>query len=85
MPSATVTSKGQVTLPKRIRVLLQLEEGDRVAFRERPDGTVVLEPETLDFMSMEGRIRPRVRGVSLDEMDAAVRRAVTKRHAGENR
>jgi antitoxin PrlF len=85
MPTATVTSKGQVTLPKQIRVLLQLEEGDRVAFRERPDGTVVLEPETLDLMSMEGRIRPRVRGVSLSEMDAAVRRAVTKRRAGGSR
>ncbi|MBI3200191.1 MAG: type II toxin-antitoxin system PrlF family antitoxin [Myxococcales bacterium] len=85
MPTATVTSKGQITLPKRIRVLLRLEEGDRVAFRERPDGSVVIEPETLDLMSMEGRIRPPARGISLDEMDAAIRRAVTKRRAGGGR
>lgn len=85
MPAATVTSKGQITLPKEIRVRLRLEEGDRVAFRERPDGSIVLEPETLDLLSLEGRIRPRVRGVSLDDMDAAVRRAVTKRSAGGGR
>ncbi|MBK9001976.1 MAG: AbrB/MazE/SpoVT family DNA-binding domain-containing protein [Myxococcales bacterium] len=85
MPAATVTSKGQITLPKEIRVRLRLEEGDRVAFRERPDGSIVLEPETLDLLSLEGRIRPRVRGLSLDDMDAAVRRAVTKRRAGGSR
>ncbi|GMV14927.1 MAG: hypothetical protein AMXMBFR56_31510 [Polyangiaceae bacterium] len=64
---------------------LRLEEGDRVAFRERPDGSIVLEPETLDLLSLEGRIRPRVRGLSLDHMDAAVRRAVTKRRASGSR
>lgn len=85
MPAATVTSKGQITLPKEIRVRLRLEEGDRVAFRERPDGSIVLEPETLDLLSLEGRVRPRVRGLSLDDMDAAVRRGVTKKRAGRSR
>ena len=85
MPTATITSKGQITLPKEIRARLRLGEGDRVAFRERPDGSIVLEPETLDVLSLEGRIRPRVRGVTLEDMDAAVRRAVTRRGANKRR
>jgi antitoxin PrlF len=82
MPSATVTSKGQITLPKQIRERLGLETGDRVSFRAQPDGTVVLEPETVDLLSLRGRVRPRVRGVTTDDMRAAVERAVVRRYRG---
>jgi antitoxin PrlF len=85
MPAATITSKGQLTLPKQIRDRLGVGVGDRVAFRERPDGTVVLEPETLDLLSLKGTVRPRARGVSLEDMDAAIRRAVTRRHRRQRR
>ena len=40
MPSATLTSKGQITLPKAIRDLLRLSAGDRVDFIVRDDATV---------------------------------------------
>jgi len=80
MASATVTSKGQITLPKQIRERLALAAGSRVAFREQPDGTVVVEAETLDLMSLRGSVRPRVRGLSIEEMDEAVRRAAARRH-----
>jgi len=39
-----LTSKGQVTLPKRIREHLGLKPGDRVEFAIRSDGAVVVEP-----------------------------------------
>ena len=81
MPAATLTSKGQITLPKQIRDRLGLETGDRVAFHQRADGSVVVEPETLDLMTLRGSVRPRVRGVSLEDMDAAVRRAVSRRRS----
>ena len=80
MPSATLTSKGQITLPKLIRERLGLTTGDRVAFRERPDGSVVLEPETVDLASLRGRIRPSVCGVSIDDMSAGVKRAIARRY-----
>jgi antitoxin PrlF len=40
--SATVTAKGQVTIPKPVRDLLGLAPGSRVDFRRAADGSVVL-------------------------------------------
>lgn len=85
MPSATLTSKGQITLPKPIRERLGLTTGDRVAFRERPDGSVVLERETVDLLSLRGSVRPAVRGVSIDDMHAGVQRAVARQYRRKGR
>ncbi len=40
--STTVTSKGQVTIPKRVRDLLGIEAGSLVDFERGPDGRIVL-------------------------------------------
>jgi AbrB family looped-hinge helix DNA binding protein len=42
MFDSTLTSKGQVTIPKGIREGLGLKVGDRVTFTAMPDGTVVM-------------------------------------------
>lgn len=42
--TSTMTSKGQVTVPKRLRVHLGLEPGAQVEFELRPDGEVVVRP-----------------------------------------
>lgn len=44
MATATLTSKGQITLPKVVRETLRLKVGDRLDFRIEDDGTVVLRP-----------------------------------------
>lgn len=82
MPTATLTSKGQITVPKEIRDRLGLSEGDRLAFVERPDGSIVVEAATLDLMALAGSVRPRVRGVTLEGMADAIRRGATRRHRG---
>lgn len=69
MAAATITSQGQLTLPKVIRDLLGLKPGDRVSFRVRDDKTVVVEPETLDLRSLRGSLKPSRRGVTLEELD----------------
>ena len=78
MPSATVTTKGQITLPKPIRDRLRLKAGDRVAFREREDGSIVVEAETIDLRELRGSIQTRVRGVTPGDMAAAIRKGATR-------
>jgi len=38
--TAKVTSKGQVTIPKRVRTLMAIETGDRLAFDLDEDGSL---------------------------------------------
>lgn len=78
MPTATVTSKGQVTIPKAIRESLDLHAGDRVEFRTEGD-QVVLEAATGDLTELEGFLgEPPVR-LTVEEMAEAVRMSVARR------
>jgi antitoxin PrlF len=79
MPSSTLTSKGQVTIPKAVRDELGLREGDRVAFRVLEDGTVVVEPETIDLLDLGGVLKPKRRGVTVPDMDVAIRSEAAQR------
>ena len=75
MPSATLTSKGQLTLPKAIRDLLRLGAGDRVDFIVKADGTVVLRPVTVDVRELKGLLHRKGRTpLSVEEMNAIIRR-----------
>ena len=78
MPSATITSKGQVTIPQEIRKALGLETGDKVFFRLTESGVVEMQPETLDLMSLCGSLKPRVRGVTLKDMERAIEEGATQ-------
>jgi antitoxin PrlF len=72
MPSATVTSKGQITIPKKIRDLLNLETGDRVDFVVEGD-RVVLRPGTGDLRALRGLLhRPGRAPVSVEAMANAI-------------
>lgn len=78
MPSATISSKGQVTIPKEVREALGLGAGDRVAFEVREDGVAEVRPETVDVMTLCGIIKPRVRGVTVERMKEAIARSASK-------
>ena len=78
MPSTTLTSKGQVTIPKAVRDELGIKEGDRIAFRVLEDGTVVVEPETVDLNDLKGVLKPKRKGVSLADLDKAIRTQAAK-------
>lgn len=79
MPSATVTSKGQITIPKEVREELGLRVGDRVAFRVLDDGRAIVEPETIDLRELKGALKPKRTGVTLADMEAAIRTHASKR------
>ena len=73
MPAATLTSKGQLTVPKRIRELLKLETGDTVEFVVGEDGTVEVRAGNYDVRELRGLLkRPGRKPVSLEDMDAAI-------------
>ena len=75
MPSSTLTSKGQTTIPKLIRDHLKLRSGDQIDFLVRPDGTVVLRPATLNVRELKDILhRKNMKAVSVDAMNEAIRR-----------
>ena len=57
MPSATVTSKGQITLPKKIREFLRIKSGDRVDFEVDTRGEVIVRPAGTDVAALKGLLR----------------------------
>lgn len=79
MRYATITSKGQITVPKHVREILGVRPGDRLAFRVRGDGTVVVEAETVDLRALRGAVRPEVKGITIEQMNETIRRSGERR------
>jgi AbrB family looped-hinge helix DNA binding protein len=75
---ATLTSKGQITVPKRVRDALAVQPGDKLAFRIHDDGSVTVEAETVDLGTLRGAIKAKVRGVTVDDMKETVRRSALR-------
>ncbi len=83
MSEATVTSKGQITLPKDIRDRLGLRKGDRVRFVVDDDGRVRLLPAKRDISALVGILPRPSRARSTREMDEGIAKHVIekfKRH-----
>jgi len=72
MATATLTTKGQLTLPKEVREALGVGPGDRVDFIRMDDGNFAVLPATHSVLSLRGLIRPPKSPVSLAEMDKAI-------------
>jgi len=72
MATATVTSKGQVTIPKEIRDYLKLRTGGRLEFLVDPQGNVRITPATAEVRQLKGLISPTRKSVSLEDMQAAI-------------
>ncbi len=78
MATATITSKGQTTIPKTVRQRLRLKAGDRVEFVVQDDGTALMVPATIRVADLEGILSPPRKPVTVTAMNAAIR----KRGAG---
>ena len=67
--AATLTSKGQTTIPKEIRDRLRMKPGDLMAFTLMPDGTVVMRVKRKNIMELAGVLHKRGRKpVSIAQM-----------------
>ena len=72
MPIATLTSKGQITLPVAVRAALGLSAGHQVDFVPK-GGSFVLMPVRSDVVALKGRFAGRVKKpISLDAMDQTI-------------
>lgn len=58
---ATLTSKGQTTIPKEIRDSLSMKAGDRMTFTLMPDGTVVMRVKTKSVTELAGVLHKKGR------------------------
>lgn len=73
MASATLTSKGQVTIPKEIRDYLQLDTGSKVDFVIDDNGKVKIIPLNVPVYTLSGILhRPGMKAASIEEMEAAI-------------
>jgi AbrB family looped-hinge helix DNA binding protein len=74
MPRATVTSKGQITIPRIVRERLGIESGDALEFAFESDDGVRLRKLSLSARDLRGILkRPGRKPRTLAEMKRAVR------------
>jgi antitoxin PrlF len=80
MPTATLTSKGQITVPKAVRDRLRLRPGDALDFVMADNGEIYVRAGTVDVADLQGLLRrPGRKPVSLDAMDESIRAARRRR------
>jgi AbrB family looped-hinge helix DNA binding protein len=72
MSSATVTSKGQVTIPASVRTTLGIGAGSRIEFVELENGQFVIFPSVSPIQSLKGMIRKPTTPVSIEQMNLAI-------------
>jgi antitoxin PrlF len=78
MPTATMTSKGQITLPAETRARLRLVAGSKFSVRETPDGEIVLKPKKGDIRKLRGILKYDGPPVSIEEMNESIGRAIVE-------
>jgi len=72
MTTATVTSKGQITIPANVRQALQVEPGDRVEFVEVDPGRFEVIAATQSVTELKGMFGKAKKRVSIEDMNKAI-------------
>ena len=78
MSTATLTSKGQITIPVEVRNDLKVDAGDRVEFVMIAPGRYEFVAATSDVTALKGMFGQAKKRVSIESMNAAI----AKRGAG---
>lgn len=83
---ATLTSKGQITLPKEIRDRLRLDAGDVLDFELLPDNTIAARPVKPDARRIRGLLKsPHGGPLSVEEMDRGIAQHLRDKHSATKR
>ena len=72
MTTATISSKGQITIPADVRKALHVESGDRVEFVEVEPGRYEFVAATRSVTELKSMFGRAERVVSIEEMDTAI-------------
>lgn len=85
MSTATLTSKGQTTIPKEIRDRLNLKPGDRIEFVFEEDGSLRVVPLNVSLDNLKSILPPPQRKLSAEELDEAIARGWGARAARKSK
>jgi AbrB family looped-hinge helix DNA binding protein len=77
---ATLTGKGQVTIPLEVRERLRLRSGHKLRFAIEGEGRVVMTPARTRLSDLAGILGKPPRSVTLEQMDAAIRNGAVGRY-----
>jgi len=72
MSTATLTSKGQITIPAEVRRVLNVKAGDRVEFVQVEPGRFELIAATRSVRELKGLFGKPARTVSIEDMNRAI-------------
>lgn len=73
MSVSTVTSKGQITIPKPIREQLKIQAGDKIHFFIDDSGRVTFLPVKTDVRALKGIVPRPKKPVSVRDMNEAIK------------
>ncbi|WP_395018432.1 AbrB/MazE/SpoVT family DNA-binding domain-containing protein [Dongia sp.] len=84
MTTATLTSKGQITIPATVRAALGVDAGDRVEFVEIAAGRYEVIAATRPVTALKGMFGKPRKSVSIETMNAAIaRRGASAKNTGK--
>jgi AbrB family looped-hinge helix DNA binding protein len=72
MTAATISSKGQITIPAEVRKMLSLGSGDRVEFVAIEPGKFLFLAAKRPVTDLKGLFDKPQKAVTIDEMNAAI-------------
>lgn len=78
MVAATMTSKGQITIPVAVRKRLRLKAGSKVDFVENKAGETVIRPKTGDIGKLYGSLKYDGPPLTVEQMDEAIGRVAVE-------
>ena len=82
----TLTSKGQITLPKEIRDRLGLDSGSILDFQLLPDNTITARAVKPDARRIRGLLKsPHAEPLTVEQMDEGVARHLREKHPPASR
>lgn len=83
METGTLSSKGQITIPKKIREILNVRTSDKLVFIPVEEGKVLITTEQKSASSIFGLLKHRKKKlpVTLEQMEAAIQERRLKRNA----